>query len=306
MSSTTTIFDGRHDGYFDSPKLKYVETPALDEWWEQWDDHWLGNTDIGVYPRLDNGTCRWGCVDIDSGDFSEALEVQAGLRAAGIASWIEASKSKGYHVWVFCDGWVHAGYMRPLLVEVAHAAGLPEKTEINPKQVEATKKGVGNCVRLPYGAWSRAHPGRCCMVLSPNGEYRPFSLEDFLAEVEPTPVLHIELVGGAAAARQQARVSVKNAVQRLRELDRQVPLFGPRTPKGGSDQRACKILMGLDRANDGERNECAFVMACYLKGIGKSEDQARSEMTTAVRRSFDRGEDFVDEAMEVVAKVYRS
>lgn len=319
MSSTTTIFDGRHDCYFDSDLIALgATTPGAlvwsneVQWTRSFSSHFAGVMDIGVYPRRDDGTCRWGCVDIDTGDFSEALEVFGWLRQAGIGAWIEASGSwkdltkRGYHVWVFAEDWLPAHYMRALLVEIVHHAGLDPKTEINPKQIEATKKGVGNCVRLPYGRRSLQYPGYSCMTLSPANEFKPFTVAEFFAEVTPTPVKVIDLLGSAAVNRQAMRESVARALAKLRQHEAAVPLFGEQGAGGGTNQRAYRILHGLDRAEDGERNLCAFVMAQHLKGAGRSLAQAIDEIVVAVRRSFFEGDQFVDEAIEVTEKVYRA
>lgn len=312
------LFDGRHDCYFDSAGSALVWSKdglaqSPDEVWEwAFCEHVVQRRDIGVYPRRDDGLCKWGCVDIDTGDFSEALEVFGGLQEAGVSSWIEASGSwkdlnkRGYHVWVFSSDWVEATNMRALLVEVVRGAGLPEKTEINPKQIVATQKGVGNCVRLPYGKRSVEHPGYSCMVFSPSGEFRDFSVEEFLSEVVPTPVEMIDHLGTTSLHRQSMRRAALDACEALRRHEAHVPPFGAVKASGGQNQRAWKILRGLDRAGDGERNFCAFVIACHLKGTGRSEEAAVSEMAVCVQRSFEGGDEFVDEAVAVVRKVFRS
>lgn len=314
------LFDGRHDCYFDSTKVGLVWTrDELDKtWptesmlhgWRMW-NHFGGKIDIGVYPRRDDGLCRWGCIDIDSGDFSEALTCWDILTDAGVKAWIEKSGSwkdlskAGYHVWVFASDWVEATSMRPMLCEVVRRAGLPDKTEVNPKQVKATDKGVGNCVRLPYGARSREHPGYSCMVFSPGGEFKDFTLEEFIDEVEETSVDLIEKLGASAQLRAGKLKAVQRALAELRQHEATHPLFGPQTSSGGGrQQRAWRILNGLDRATEGERNLCAFVIACHLHGRGDSLAEAESRMALAVERSFDGGNDFLDEALVVLRRIY--
>jgi len=314
MMQPIDLFDGRRDALFDSYKvgLDWVEE---DVWFIRFDEHFAGYDDIGVYPRRDDGLCRWGCVDIDSGDFSEALEVYGGLLDAGVDAWVEASGSwkdlnkRGYHVWVFADGWVGAQLMRLLLVEVCRHTSLPPSVEINPKQIKATDKGVGNCVRLPYGKRSREHPGYSTMVLSPDGTYEPegFPLAEFLEQVQQTPIEAIERLGNTALSRQNRRKAVESACEQLRQEEALVPPYAPQGASGGGkNQRAYKILNGLDRAGDGERNNCAFVMACHLKGLNLTLEDARHRMATAVERSFDGGSDFTDEALRVLEGVYRA
>jgi len=110
------------------------------------------NRGIGVYPiwQDNNGSwVKWGCCDIDTGDWDEAFGLATALNSMGIFPHIERSRSKGWHIWVFALKPVPAATMRRAL-KVAYAAiDLPAK-EANPKQ-EALKEGqLGNYVRLPF------------------------------------------------------------------------------------------------------------------------------------------------------------
>jgi hypothetical protein len=68
---------------------------------------------------------------------------------AGIVSWIEKSRSKGFHVWVFAEQAVLAEDMRNMLIVASHVAETPT-TEVNPKQTTLKAGQYGNYVRLPY------------------------------------------------------------------------------------------------------------------------------------------------------------
>ncbi len=94
----------------------------------------------------------WGCVDWDMGEEEASIHarnVQETLRQLNIASWIERSRSKGYHLWVFFTEPVPARPVREGLIAVCNIVDAPI-TEVNPKQIELTGKGWGNGVRLPY------------------------------------------------------------------------------------------------------------------------------------------------------------
>jgi hypothetical protein len=137
-----------------------------------WDEHLVGDTPIGVYPMrrfhpherkawaqahgVDGGDfyVKWGCTDLDNKDDPDSLwplarNMHKALRALGIIAWIERTKGKGYHVWVFADEWVPAIVMRRALLAAHQVAGVAA-TEVNPKQVEPGAKGFGNYVNLPY------------------------------------------------------------------------------------------------------------------------------------------------------------
>lgn len=116
--------------------------------------HLVGEEAIGIYPLVD-GHVVWGCTDIDLG-FERSLPMARNLRRAlallGITSWIERSRSKGWHVFVFAAGWLPAEHMRNALLFAHGVAGVPAK-EVNPKQINGVE--LGNYLRLPYpGAWS--------------------------------------------------------------------------------------------------------------------------------------------------------
>lgn len=137
-------------------------------------DHlYLPECSIGVYPLLDSPKLekewgermggpvpgyfvKWGCSDIDNKGDPEATWVQAyNLRAAfkvlGITAWIERTKSKGHHVWVFADEFIPAVAMRRAFLFAHQVAGVAA-TEVNPKQIELKAVGLqfGNYVNLPY------------------------------------------------------------------------------------------------------------------------------------------------------------
>ena len=119
---------------------------------------------IGVYPlvvaerpsegqetALRGYEVYWGCVDWDMGDEAlvHARNVEETLRQLQVAAWIERSRSKGYHLWVFYTQPVAARTVREGLIAVCNIVEAPI-TEVNPKQIELTGKGWGNGVRLPY------------------------------------------------------------------------------------------------------------------------------------------------------------
>lgn len=110
---------------------------------------------IGVYPLVfvpRGWFVHWGCVDFDEGEaFSRihAQNLQLILNHFGITGWVERSRSKGYHVWVFAQNWTPAKLMREALLAACQLVDAPTK-EINPKSIELPEGSLGNYVRLPY------------------------------------------------------------------------------------------------------------------------------------------------------------
>lgn len=155
-----------------------------------YDNHLHGDGPIGIYPLVETrpGTTNdgvwyvhWGCVDFDEGEDDSwvyAQNLRLVLETFGVTGWVERSRSKGYHVWVFLETWMPAEVVREALLAATQIAGAPTK-EINPKQtwLAPEKKGYGNYVRLPYPKdrnWER----RC--MIRPNGAL--VTLKDFVAD----------------------------------------------------------------------------------------------------------------------------
>jgi hypothetical protein len=109
--------------------------------------HLVGPEFLGVYPNLGN-KCSWGCIDIDFDDWELAFKLQKMAAYKEIQLWCERTV-KGYHLWCFPDDFVHPDTMRRALMAVCKASNYDPK-EVNPKQGELPKGGVGNWVRLPY------------------------------------------------------------------------------------------------------------------------------------------------------------
>lgn len=133
---------------------------------------------IGVYPivPLHGGHyVAWGCCDIDVEDLGMAVRLRDALAAAGVTSWIERSRSKGYHVWVFAAGVCPASDMRRMLLLAHQVADVPAR-EVNPKQESLSGGNYGNYVRLPYNDYAVSTDKR--RVLDDN--YQPMPLDFFV------------------------------------------------------------------------------------------------------------------------------
>jgi hypothetical protein len=151
---------------------------------EHWADHLTGRSGIGVYPAVPvpdgRVLCAWGCTDIDIEDYNAALLLQSTLEAAGIHSYVERSRSKGYHVWIFSTRPVSATAMRNMQL-AAHQVADMKPIEVNPKQTDVTLGKYGNYVRLPYMGGLVDTPVRR-VILDDNGD--PMPLDKFMATVQ--------------------------------------------------------------------------------------------------------------------------
>ena len=126
---------------------------SYQDWWQgKILAHLAGYEPVGVYPVMAPGVVRWGCVDWDTGpgDWQYAVDTQKVIEVAtGAVTWIEASRSKGFHLWWFLKDLVPMASMRKALLAACQISGAPTR-EINPKQMELAEGQLGNYVRLPY------------------------------------------------------------------------------------------------------------------------------------------------------------
>lgn len=157
ITDFVTLFRGRGDCY-GSEEGGCIRKPLTPQVFSA---HLRGEVGIGVYPAVPASVpfCVWGCIDIDVEDLGSARLMQRTLGAVGITSWVERSRSKGYHVWVFADDRVPAEDMRRMLL-VAHQVAEYPAREVNPKQSDVSATKVGNYVRLPYYGGLQAVPTR--------------------------------------------------------------------------------------------------------------------------------------------------
>ena len=149
--------------------------------------HLTGEQSIAVYPVCDDNTCAWACADLDCRDAPEnargvAEALQTVLAEANVQAWIEKSKSKGYHVWVFFDGPVPASLARALIYATLNVANIPRgigkavSIEIFPKQEKLAEGQIGNCLNIPYFAPDVTEGKRIVLGGNPG---HPLTAEEF-------------------------------------------------------------------------------------------------------------------------------
>lgn len=147
---------------------------------DHWVDHLTGRNGMGVYPAVPTPqgdvVCAWGCTDIDVEDHSAAMLLRDTLHAAGVSSWIERSRSKGYHVWLFSARPVSAQVMRDVQL-VAHQVADMRPIEVNPKQTDVSQHKYGNYVRLPYCGGLHDTPSRRVIITD---DQQPVPLTEFI------------------------------------------------------------------------------------------------------------------------------
>jgi hypothetical protein len=165
------LFAGRQDAHGSGGDRPHVLHQPPD-----WSGHLLQGKPIGIFPLMDDRRVNWGCIDIDEDDIGLAFNTWQVLKAQGLTSWVERSRSKGYHVWVFASDSVPAEVMRlALLVSSQVLSDDRLSSEVNPKNPNA--QGLGNWVRLPYPHGATFHQ----TVLAMHEDREPLSVGAFIA-----------------------------------------------------------------------------------------------------------------------------
>jgi hypothetical protein len=234
-------------------------------------NHLSGVVPMGIYPLLDDATSWWGCTDIDQGydQIALAANIWRVLKALGIASYVEKSRSKGYHVWVFFTEPVPALTIRNAFLFVHQVADVAAK-EINPKASSLDGLTFGNYVRLPYAC--RGALGNQVVLDMERADRCPLSLHEFLDTVVGVERRSIE----AVAARYVPPPPPKYVA--IGEYDGELSELTPRM--GGLTFRIFTVgpLDGSDRSSK-------LMQLCYLMcDDGFTPDEALALLSSADER----------------------
>jgi hypothetical protein len=115
--------------------------------------HLQGKQPYGVYLLVKDRT-RAVVADFDVDDLEPPLEFLASAKRYGLEAYIERSKSKGYHVWMFlAEAGVSAAKARLVMRHILEEIGQPN-TEVFPKHDRLdTRTTYGNYIYAPlFGA----------------------------------------------------------------------------------------------------------------------------------------------------------
>lgn len=122
---------------------------------EHYKKHLKGDVSLGVYPLLDDGTCRFFALDLDEKDFNKAKAIRDELFKISIPAYIAESKSKGYHIFGFALEPFNAKEIRRVLHHILD--NLKIKVEIFPKQDSVgPTTPLGNYINLPCFGYTRS------------------------------------------------------------------------------------------------------------------------------------------------------
>ena len=177
---------GQYEAAPDGSKIRAWTTagPVPDE---AWDRHLAGEQPgIGIVPITDEGTCYWGCIDLDDDETDHAALVKK-VRQLGLPFVVCRSKSGGAHLFLFFRepispiklvAKLKRWSLQLQLENPPDDQGRRPDLEIFPKQIRLEEGQKGNWLNIPYfGGDDTTRYG-----LDDEGE--PLSLEEFLDYVD--------------------------------------------------------------------------------------------------------------------------
>ena len=157
---------------------------------EVWEDHLAGRRPLGVIPIREDGTCMWGCIDVDQYDLSHADAVTA-LGKRKLPMVVCKSKSGGAHVFLFLSEPAPAEELQAYLHQVSAQLGWGD-SEVFPKQTRilVDRGDLGNWLNMPYLG------GDATTRYGVKSGGAGMTLSEFLAYAEERRVRLRDLVGG--------------------------------------------------------------------------------------------------------------
>ena len=126
---------------------------------KHYEKHLKGEINLGIYFVLDDSTCHFAAVDLDQKNFTQAKAIRDELVKVFIPAYIAASKSKGFHIYIFALERFKAVEIRQVLKHVLDKLNI--KAEVFPKQdyhqpddPDGTKH-PGSYINLPSFGYTR-------------------------------------------------------------------------------------------------------------------------------------------------------
>lgn len=250
------LFKGRTDAY--GINQMCLKEPLTKEVYEA---HLKGFTRIGVYPLTEDSKTSWLALDIDDGDFEKAVNIKNKAKHFGINAYIERSKSKGWHIWIFFEEPIEA--VKPRLIAEMILKELDLKCEIFPKQDEISETHpYGNFIFIPLFAGSVSDKKTIFLNTQKQIVVKD---SDGLQKIKKTSIAIID------------KIIEVNELKR-EKIEYKAEIIEGKRIAGGILPCIEKIKEGGFKEGDG-RNECAFRLCIFYKERGMSEDDIRTLMT---------------------------
>lgn len=242
-------------------RARQVKAPVTDEVLLA---HLTGKQPYGVYLLVEDRICAIAA-DFDTKDRTAPSDFVNRAKHYGISAYIERSKSKGYHVWIFFDQRaVPAFKARRVVQHILEEIEQPQ-TEIFPKQDQLSgDMRYGNFINAPL--------------------FGPLVLEGKTAFVEPTGFIPYPDQWNFLASTEETSEQALNDVIELNDLTPnkvQQPLASSskKVGDGTSGLPPCAQKMLQNGVSQYQRVGC-FRLAVHFKRLGLSFDLAVSALKT--------------------------
>lgn len=209
--------------------------------------HLAGQFTLGLYALSAESTAKWLVIDLDTTDVAELEKVLEISRRLGLpAPIIEFSGRRGYHLWWFFQNPVPGWQARRLGVAISR------EHEVFPKQDRVSKdtSNPGSLVKGPLG------------IHQVSGKWSVFLNKDFEQISDPWTMLE----------------SIEKA-----DINKFLPLVGqdhskrissPRPYGLPNRMRPCIENALRDGSREGQRNEVGHIIACEMRRLGRSKEEA--------------------------------
>jgi len=221
-------------------------------------DHLLGRAPYGIY-LLNGNTTRALVVDFDSENRLLPVQFLNSAKHYNISGYIERSKSKGYHVWIFFDGQGVAAVKARLVAKYILDEIEAPDTEIFPKQ--DTLSGTlryGNFINAPL--------------------FGPLVFKGRTVFIDPKTLEPYDNQWDLLESVDYVQEQTLDDIIEINELSAESPLAAPpagkqNTTAGSFALPLCAQKMLQNGVNQYQRVSC-FRLAVHMKRLGFPQDMA--------------------------------
>lgn len=228
-----------------------------------WYGHLFREHPIGIYNAMDGDVCWWSALDFDDDDYQKAVDAARAYALFDASPWVERSRRKGWHVWIFHEVPVPLAVARSAGLGVLNLLEMDLKTEVYPKQSKIQGLKYGNFLRLPYPAIDEDNGMHRKMVI----EGKALTRDEFLGAVRRTSTGALERLA------EFAPVVVPLTATRAGQLI-EAALGG--TAFATSHQAVAAVAAGTARIHEGQRDNTFYTLARFLHGVGRSREEAEA------------------------------
>jgi len=241
-------------------------------------DHLTGLCPFGVYLLVRDRTNAIA-VDFDEPDPVPPRQFVHNAAKRGLPAYIERSKSKGYHVWLFAQsGGILAAKGRYVAKSILRELGLP-RVEVFPKQDHLDDGSYGNFINAPL--FGRLTASGRSVFIDPQQAMCPFPDQwAFLANIQRISEEQLD-------ACPPTQIPAPTPQQRIPQ-DHPVPV--PTMPPRAYALPPCVREMLAHGVSEGQRVIC-FRLGVHMKRVGIPQDLAIVMLLAWAKKNhpFDKG-----------------